>query len=77
MKYAYGILLTTRLATMLSKDSIAVDILSFGEMSDNHSLLEEFISKVNIDDNSHLYEVTPSQDLLDVLIPAKTREGKC
>ena len=40
MKYAYGALLTTRLATMLSKDSIAVDILSFGEMSDNHSLLE-------------------------------------
>ena len=37
---------------MLSKDQIAVNIISFGEIDQNHSMLEEFISKVSIDGNS-------------------------
>lgn len=57
------------LALLLSKDSISVDIVSFGEISDNHDILEEFISKVNLDNNSHLYEVTPRQSFSEILLP--------
>ena len=46
-----------------------MDILSFGEIADNHGTLEEFISKVNIDNNSHLYEVTPYESFMDILMP--------
>lgn len=53
----------------MSKDSISVDIVSFGEISDNHDILEEFISKVNLDNNSHLYEVTPRQSFNEILLP--------
>lgn len=67
---------------MLSKDQIAVDIISFGEMEQNHNMLEEFISKVNIDNNrlpicqfvnsmlisSHLYEVSSYQNFRDFIM---------
>ena len=58
-----------RLVLLLTKDAIAVDILSFGEMQQNHEILSDFISKVNIDNNSHLYEVSSFQSFNDVLIP--------
>ena len=61
--------LTSRLATLLTKDEIVVDILSFGEMEQNHAILSEFISKVNFDGNSHLYEVSSFQSFNDILIP--------
>ena len=58
-----------RLVLLLTKDAIAVDILSFGEMQQNHELLSDFISKVNIDNNSHLYEVSSFQSFNEILIP--------
>lgn len=61
--------MTDRLALLLTKDEIAVDILSFGEMEQNHAILSEFISKVNLDGNSHLYEVSSYQSFDDILIP--------
>ncbi|CBK25381.2 uncharacterized protein [Blastocystis hominis] len=66
----------TKLARLLSKDSISVDILSFGEMTDNHAILQDFISKVNIDGNCHLYEVSSFQNFLDFLAPLSS-QGTC
>lgn len=63
------------MALLLSKDTIAVDILSFGEMSENHDILEDFISKVNIDNNSHLYEVSSNQSFIDIIMPQMRNEG--
>ena len=62
------------MALLLSKDTISVEILSFGEMSENREFLQEFISKVNIDNNSHFYEVTPDQRFMDVLMPNASME---
>lgn len=42
---------------MLSKDQIAVDILSFGEMEQNHDILASFIAQVNVDDNRYMYSL--------------------
>ncbi|KAK8804931.1 hypothetical protein WA171_006896 [Blastocystis sp. BT1] len=64
-----------RLALMLSKDQIAVDILSFGEMEENHEVLSNFISQVNLDDNSHLYEVSSYQSFNDIILPTHTGNG--
>lgn len=67
--------LTSRLATLLTKDEIVVDVLSFGEMEQNHAILSEFISKVNFDGNSHLYEVSSFQSFNDILIPGGDNSG--
>ena len=66
--------LISSLALLLSKDSISVDILSFGEINDNHEQLEDFISKVNIDNNSHLYEVTPNQSFRQFIMNETVEE---
>lgn len=52
-----------------------MDILSFGEMEQNHAILSEFISKVNFDGNSHLYEVSSFQSFNDILIPGGDNGG--
>lgn len=59
----------------MSKDSISVDILSFGEINDNHEQLEDFINKVNIDNYSHLYEVAPNQSFKQYIMKQTAEEG--
>lgn len=55
-----------KLAKKLKKNSIAVDIINFGESNTNTALLEEFIETVNNsqEDSSHLLTVTPGTRLL-------------
>lgn len=55
-----------RLAKKLKKNSISVDIISFGEADTNAQLLEEFIETVNNsqDESSHLVTVSPGPRLL-------------
>lgn len=55
-----------KLAKKLKKNSISVDIISFGETNTNAQLLEEFIETVNNsqDESSHLVTVSPGPRLL-------------
>ncbi|QLQ79986.1 hypothetical protein HG537_0C06350 [Torulaspora globosa] len=55
-----------KLAKKLKKNSISVDIISFGETDTNSQLLEEFIETVNNsqDESSHLVTVSPGPRLL-------------
>lgn len=57
-----------KLAKKLKKNSVAVDIISFGETSQNSAKLEAFIQAINSSDNSHLVSIPPGPHLLsDVL----------
>lgn len=55
-----------KLAKRLKKNSIAVDIINFGETANNTAILEEFIQTVNNtqEENSHLLTVSPGPRLL-------------
>eukprot|EP00835_Amoeboradix_gromovi_P004685 NODE_380_length_9674_cov_0.149452.p6 type:complete len:172 gc:universal NODE_380_length_9674_cov_0.149452:5256-4741(-) len=44
-----------RMAKKLKKNSIAIDIVSFGEMSENQDKLELFIATVNNNDNRYMF----------------------
>lgn len=55
-----------KLAKKLKKNSVAVDIINFGETTFNTPILEEFIETINNsqEDSSHLLTVTPGPRLL-------------
>lgn len=53
-----------KLAKKLKKNNVAVDIINYGEESDNSDILDTFISAVNSHDNSHLLTVPPGERLL-------------
>jgi len=58
-----------RLGKRLKKNNIAVDIVNFGEESENADKLDAFMSAVNSDENSHLVTVPPGPHVLsDILI---------
>lgn len=52
------------LAKKMKKNSVAVDIINFGEEGVNTSKLEKFNSVINNHDNSHLVTVPPGPRLL-------------
>jgi len=58
-----------RLAKRLKKNSVAIDIINFGEEATNTEKLETFLSAVNNNDNSHLLTIPPGPHILsDILI---------
>eukprot|EP01132_Coremiostelium_polycephalum_P001319 gene1319-1665_t len=56
------------LAKRLKKNSIAVDIINFGEISENTEKLEAFMNDVNHNEESHLLTVPPGPHILSDLI---------
>merc|ERR1719231_1001832 len=57
-----------KLGTQLQKNEVAVDIINFGEETENTAKLEAFLAAVNKNDNSHLVNVPPGIGILsDVL----------
>lgn len=58
-----------KLGKKLKKNSVAVDIVNFGEETENTQKLEALLNAVNSDDNSHLVTVPPGPHVLsDILI---------
>ncbi|CAG8460026.1 3011_t:CDS:2 [Paraglomus occultum] len=53
-----------RLAKKTKKNSVAVDIVSFGEGEENERKLEAFMSNVNAGNNSHLATIPPGSTIL-------------
>ena len=66
-----------RLAKQLKKNSIAVDIVNFGEVVENRDRLEKFIATIEKDGNSHLVHVPPGPHLLsDALVGSAVIYGE-
>lgn len=58
-----------KLGKKLKKNSVAVDIVNFGEEVENTPKLEALLNAVNSDDNSHLVTVPPGPHVLsDILL---------
>merc|ERR1719352_1731502 len=58
-----------KLGKKLKKNSVAMDIINFGEEAENASKLEALLNAVNSDDNSHLVTVPPGPHVLsDILL---------
>ncbi|KAH8549858.1 hypothetical protein BGW37DRAFT_468928 [Umbelopsis sp. PMI_123] len=57
-----------RLAKKMKKNNIAVDIINFGEESENTAKLEAFISNVNSGDNSHIVTIPPGPHILSEML---------
>jgi len=57
------------LGKRLKKNKVAVDVINFGEESQNIEKLETFINAVNSSDNSHLVTIPPGPHILsDILM---------
>ncbi|KAL1488351.1 hypothetical protein ABEB36_014828 [Hypothenemus hampei] len=67
-----------KLAKKLKKEKVNVDIISFGEDSDNSEVLSTFISTLNGKDgtSSHLVTVPPGPHLSDALISSPIIQGE-
>eukprot|EP01119_Soliformovum_irregulare_P005506 TRINITY_DN17263_c0_g1_i1.p1 TRINITY_DN17263_c0_g1~~TRINITY_DN17263_c0_g1_i1.p1 ORF type:complete len:375 (-),score=89.71 TRINITY_DN17263_c0_g1_i1:41-1165(-) len=66
-----------RLAKRLKKNNVAVDIINFGEETENTEKLEAFINAVNSNDNSHLVNVPPGPHVLsDILMASPIITGE-
>ncbi|CAG8511491.1 12126_t:CDS:2 [Rhizophagus irregularis] len=66
-----------KLAKKMKKNSVAVDIINFGEEAENTAKLEAFISAVNNSDNSHLVPIPPGPHILsDILISSPIIAGE-
>jgi len=58
-----------KLGKKLKKNNVAVDVVNFGEETENTGKLEAFVAAVNSTDNSHLITVPPGPHILsDILI---------
>ncbi|KAM9981219.1 hypothetical protein ACTFIY_003534 [Dictyostelium cf. discoideum] len=57
-----------QLAKRLKKNGVAVDIINFGEVTENSDKLEAFINDVNNNDESHLLTVPPGPHILSDII---------
>lgn len=58
-----------QLAKKLKKNNVAVDIVCFGELEENHAKLTKFVDTVNSNDNSHFLTVPPNErPLSDTLL---------
>uniref|UniRef100_A0A7S0RNZ3 26S proteasome non-ATPase regulatory subunit 4 homolog n=1 Tax=Chlamydomonas leiostraca TaxID=1034604 RepID=A0A7S0RNZ3_9CHLO len=65
-----------KIAKKLKKNSVAVDIISFGCEADNEEKLAAFFEAVNSNNNSHLVTVPPGPVLSDVLISSPIFQGE-
>mmetsp|Transcript_21323 Transcript_21323/g.46591 ORF Transcript_21323/g.46591 Transcript_21323/m.46591 type:complete len:362 (-) Transcript_21323:453-1538(-) len=65
-----------KIAKKLKKNSVAVDIVSFGCEEENEEKLEAFFQAVNSNGNSHLVTVPPGPVLSDVLISSPIFQGE-
>lgn len=66
-----------KLAKKMKKNSVAVDIINFGEEAENAAKLNAFINTVNSGDNSHLVTIPPGPHILsDILIPSPIIAGE-
>jgi len=57
-----------KLAKKVKKNSVAVDIINFGEEAENTAKLEAFISAVNSGENSHLVSIPPGPHILSGIL---------
>ena len=65
-----------KLGKKLKKNSVAVDIINFGEEAENAAKLEALLNAVNSDDNSHLVTVPPGPHVLsDILLTSPIVQG--
>jgi len=65
-----------KLGKKLKKNSVAVDIVNFGEEAENTGKLEALLNAVNSDDNSHLVTVPPGPHVLsDLLLSSPIVQG--
>ncbi|KAJ1344216.1 hypothetical protein BSLG_001356 [Batrachochytrium salamandrivorans] len=65
------------LGKKLKKNNVAIDIVNFGEESDNIAKLDAFIGAVNNNDSSHLVTIPPGPHLLsDVLLTSPIIAGE-
>ncbi|KAF9422883.1 hypothetical protein BGZ94_008474 [Podila epigama] len=66
-----------KLAKKLKKNNVAVDVINFGEESENTTRLEAFVAAVNNNDNSNLVTVPPGPHLLsDILVSSAIVAGE-
>lgn len=65
-----------KIAKKLKKNSVAVDIISFGCEAENEEKLNTFYEAVNSNNNSHLVTVPPGPVLSDVLISSPIFQGE-
>lgn len=66
-----------KLGKKLKKNSVAVDIINFGEEAENTPKLEALLNAVNSDDNSHLVTVPPGPHVLsDILLSSPIVQGE-
>jgi 26S proteasome regulatory subunit N10 len=66
-----------KLGKKLKKNSVAVDIVNFGEEAENTQKLEALLNAVNSDDNSHLVTVPPGPHVLsDILLSSPIVQGE-
>jgi len=66
-----------KLGKKLKKNSVAMDIINFGEEAENASKLEALLNAVNSDDNSHLVTVPPGPHVLsDILLSSPIVQGE-
>lgn len=59
-----------KLGKKMKKNNVAVDVVSFGEDTENEEKLREFVESVNSSDNSHLVTVPAGTVLLSDMIIA-------
>ena len=59
----------------LKKYSVAVDIISFGHVEENHELLMTFLNEVNNDNNSSILEVPIGGYIMDSLFSSRIMGG--
>ena len=57
-----------KLGKKLKKNSVAMDIINFGEEAENAAKLEALLNAVNSDDNSHLVTVPPGPHVLSDIL---------
>ncbi|KAG0372187.1 hypothetical protein BGX24_000592 [Mortierella sp. AD032] len=66
-----------KLAKKLKKNNIAVDVINFGEETENTTKLEAFVAAVNNSDNSNLVTIPPGPHLLsDILVSSAIVAGE-
>ncbi|KAJ3144124.1 hypothetical protein HK101_002799 [Irineochytrium annulatum] len=66
-----------KLGKKLKKNNVAVDVINFGEETENAEKLEAFIGAVNSSDNSHLVTIPPGPHILsDILISSPIVAGE-
>ena len=57
-----------KIGKQLKKNNVAIDVVSFGEISENNEKLSAFVKCVNSNENSHLISVPPGINPLDAII---------